>query len=98
MASHHMLWQPGTDYGACALSCSHLICSIKRAMADHPCSICGEKIGHDESFIVDEPVNYLTHADCIEKESARSSPSPDTPVDWPDNTGVKSTPLPFEPS
>jgi hypothetical protein len=39
-------------------------------MAEHPCSICNKKIGHDEPFLIDGPINYLTHIECQCKADA----------------------------
>lgn len=70
----HMLWPDGSPSGACAPACPgttpHLICSIKRAMAESTCSICGKKIGHDELFVIDKPIDYITHFVCADKVAA----------------------------
>jgi hypothetical protein len=52
----------------------HLLCTIKRAMAAHPCSVCGRSIGHDEPFLIDEPVDHLTHIDCSENIAKAADP------------------------
>jgi hypothetical protein len=74
----HILWPEGTSSGACAPTCPtpmpHLLCTIKRAMAAHPCSVCGRRIGHDEPFLIDEPVDHLTHIDCSENIAKAADP------------------------
>lgn len=39
---------PGTKYGPCLPSCTHIDCLQTRKDADEPCTICGEPIGYDE--------------------------------------------------
>jgi hypothetical protein len=76
----HILWPPGTALGECAPACPtprpHLICSIKRAIAEHPCSLCGQKIGYDAPFLIDNPVVYLTHLECQCRADAAGSGGP----------------------
>lgn len=69
---------PGTEYGPCEGECQHRDCASTRRMASLPCRICGEEIGYETSFFVEETdpeksqVTVMVHALCAYREDEAS--------------------------
>jgi hypothetical protein len=63
--------EPGTKFGPC-ITCQHRDCAETRAMAAHPCRLCGQPIGYNTRFYQDptsaDP-HVLVHARCLEDEA-----------------------------
>lgn len=56
--------KPGTKYGPCKGTCQHTDCAQTRALAARLCPECGQPIGYDTRFYVDDDV--ARHSMCVE--------------------------------
>jgi hypothetical protein len=62
--------KPGTRYGPCAASCTHIDCAKTRVMANSMCGICGLRVGYEVRFYINnDPAigTELVHAYCWEE-------------------------------
>ncbi len=61
------LSEPGTEFGPCVESCSHVDCAATRRQAASKCRLCRNAIGYGERYYTDpDDRTALVHAVCLE--------------------------------
>lgn len=64
---------PGTKFGPCATECQHTDCAATREMAGTACRKCGESIGYDRRFFIEDDkqfIHYLCELEELEAQRA----------------------------
>lgn len=61
---------PGTQYGPCEGDCDHRDCAATRRMASAKCRICGEPIGYERRFFIEDGASV--HEVCLYEEIERA--------------------------
>lgn len=67
------LSKPGTKYGPCKTTCSHIDCKQTRQMAETPCRICSKRIGYGVLFFQEGSPKQLVHEECVFQEQERAN-------------------------
>ena len=64
---------PGTEFGPCEGECKHIDCAVSRKMAAMTCRICGEPIGYERGYFVEQATvpPIAVHSACLSDEIGR---------------------------
>lgn len=62
-----ILAQPGTEAGPCAEPCEHYDCAQIRTTVKSICHYCGEEIGYDNAYLIEDKLRPV-HSACVDNE------------------------------